>query len=168
MSKKSIVAIVVFAMVAVVVLKVFLLKSANKEIKMIKTETNIYAESSKVDAVTTEGLAIPADMLILKNKIYDSSLTQKDRAAALEEISKKNNEITLKIMAEFIISSPEVSSEIERALRIQAIDAVAVYPNKDDAISMLEKIEDKHRAGPLGDRMRRAVVTLRFQKTQSK
>lgn len=167
MSKKGIVSIVVFAMVVVVVLKVFLLKSANKEIKMIKTETNIYAVSSQSDVVTTQGLDIPTDLLGLKNKIYETSLNQKDRAGALENLAKISTEISLKIIAEFIVTPPEVLTPAETALRVQAIDAIMIYPDKDEAIIMLEKLEENHRTGVLGDRMRRAVVTLRFQKTKT-
>ncbi len=112
MSKKSIVIVVMLAMVLMVVLKIGLLFSTNKEVKL-----------GKVPLVTSN---LPSELEVLKNKITDSSLTDSER---------------------FI-----------------AIDAMTRYADKDLAIVTLEQLEETQKTTAIGDRLRRAVVSLRFNK----
>ena len=48
--------------------------------------------------------------------------------------------------------------------RIVAVDAMTRFADKDLAIVTLEKLEETQKTTALGDRMRRAVVSLRFNK----
>jgi hypothetical protein len=112
MSKKTLVILVMLAMVFVVVLKIGLLFSTNKEVKL-----------GEATAVTS---SLPPELEVLKNKIIDSSLTDEER--------------------------------------IVAVDAMTRFADKDLAIVTLEKLEETQKTTALGDRMRRAVVSLRFNK----
>ena len=168
MSKKGIVSVLILAMVALVILKVFLMKSANKEIRVVTQGTTMYAVSSGDTTMSTQNLDIPADILDLKNKIYDINLKSEDRVDAMNVLTLKHTELTLKVLGEFVASPYNQDMAIETRLRVQAIAGMANHPNKDEAIIALEKVEDKKRAGILGDQMRRAVLKLRFDKEQKK
>ena len=48
--------------------------------------------------------------------------------------------------------------------RFIAIDAMTEHEDKDLAIVTLEKLEETQKKTPIGDRLRRAVVSLRFNK----
>jgi hypothetical protein len=163
MSKKSIVSIIILAMVALVVLKVFVMKSANKEIRVVTAGTTMYAVSSGDTTMSTQNLEIPADILDLKNIVYDTQFKPEERIEAMSALTQKNTELTLKILGEFVASPYNQEMAIETRLRVQAIAGMANYPDKDQAIIALEKVEDKKRAGILGDQMRRAVIKLRFK-----
>jgi hypothetical protein len=113
MGKKSVVVLVIIAaMIFVVFLKIGLLFSTNKEVKL--------GEQS------VETSTLPAELETLKTKITDGSLTNEER--------------------------------------FLAIDAMTRLPHKDLAIVTLEKLEENQKNTPMGDRLRRAVVALRYNK----
>lgn len=114
MKTKNLVLAIMGAMVLVVVLKIGLLFSTNKELNVGELP---------VDQITS---SLPVELEALKNKITDSSLTDEER---------------------FI-----------------AIDAMTRHEDKDLAIVTLEKLEETQKTTAIGDRLRRAVVALRFNK----
>jgi hypothetical protein len=114
MKTKNLVLAIMGAMVLVVVLKIGLLFTTNKELNIGELP---------VDQITS---SLPVELEALKNKITDSSLTDEER---------------------FI-----------------AIDAMTRHEDKDLAIVTLEKLEETQKTTAIGDRLRRAVVALRFNK----
>ena len=103
---------IIGAMIFVVLLKIGLLFTTNKEIQF----------SEKPAQVST----LPVELETLKAKITDGRLTNEERFVA--------------------------------------IDAVTRLQDKDLAIVTLEKIEENQKTTPIGDRLRRAVVALRYNK----
>lgn len=146
-----------------VALKVVLLKSANKEIKVVKTEDNIYAVSTP-ETFSTEKLNLTPDILQLKNKINSNETHLSEKEMALINLADLNNDMSLNVLAEFI--SLYGNKEADFSIYEKAIQLVANYSNKDLAITTLEKLEDKQRAGRIGDTLRRAVIDLRFNKNK--
>jgi hypothetical protein len=114
MKTKNLVLAIMAAMVLVVILKIGMLFTTNKEVNVGELP---------VDKITS---TLPAELQDLKNKITDSSLTDEER---------------------FI-----------------AIDAMTRHEDKDLAIVTLEKLEETQKTTAIGDRIRRAVVALRFNK----
>lgn len=114
MKTKNLVLAIMAGMVLMVVLKIGLLFTTNKEVKVGELP---------VDQITS---SLPAELQDLKNKITDSSLTNEER--------------------------------------FLAIDAMTRHEDKDLAIVTLEKLEETQKTTPIGDRLRRAVVALRFNK----
>ncbi|MBC7458659.1 MAG: hypothetical protein H7235_10290 [Bdellovibrionaceae bacterium] len=114
MKTKNLVLAIMGGMVLVVVLKIGLLFTTNKELNR---------DELPVDQITS---SLPVELEVLKNKITDSSLTDQER---------------------FI-----------------AIDAITRHADKDLAIVTLEKLEETQKTTAIGDRLRRAVVALRFNK----
>ena len=232
MSKKSIVGIILLFMAATIGLKFYLLKSANKEIKIIKTDSNIFLsngtganqnqndsqsneqsneqnnEQNKVKSsdeikINSEQQKIfvqqlsklnaeigqthekpeliekklddfskklsPVEIAILKSKIFDIGLNGDDRAMAVELLSRNRTAIAFNILADFISTSDQkLSIEFETILKAQAIEGITQFSNRDEAIFMLEKLESKQSNSFLADRMRRAVVGLRFNQPLQK
>lgn len=111
MSKKNLVLVVMMAMVFMVVLKIGLLFTTNKEIQL---------------GVQPAVVVLPAELESLRQQILDESL-------AMEK-------------------------------RFMAVDAMTLYHDKDLALVTLEKIEEGQKTTPVGDRLRRAVVALRYNK----
>jgi hypothetical protein len=112
MKTKKIVLVIVSAMVCVVVLKMGLLLTTNKEVNV------------RLQPTSQMNSNLPIELVTLKNKIIDSSLTNEER--------------------------------------FFAIDVMSRHKDKDLAIVILEKIEETQKTTVIGDRLRRAVVALRF------
>lgn len=114
MKTKNLVLAIMAAMVLVVLLKIGLLFTTNKEVNVGELP---------VDRINS---TLPAELQDLKNKITDRNLTEEER---------------------FI-----------------AIDAMTRHEDKDLAIITLEKLEETQKTTAIGDRIRRAVVALRYNK----
>lgn len=108
------------------------------------------------------GLVILMVVFVVASKITWLMTQSSPPAAAtnnemMEPELKKNYDL---IQSE-IPEGPQESEIVKRALAIQEM---ALYHDKDKAIVALEKLEEKQRIPFLADRLRRAVVALRFNK----
>ena len=81
------------------------------------------------------------------------------------QISKADPESKIKLPPELeALKSKITDRRLTDQERFAAIDAMTLQRDKDLAILTLEKIEETEKTTALGDRLRRAVVALRYNK----
>jgi hypothetical protein len=105
------------------------------------------------------------ELQILKQEMQDSGLKQDTRALALELVIRNQTQDSLKTLISFLENKDyDIQNDFENKIRLQGIEGLYTYHDKDQAIISLEKLEAKEKNILLAERYRRSVVSLRFNK----
>ncbi|MFZ3229725.1 MAG: hypothetical protein WA160_05945 [Pseudobdellovibrio sp.] len=105
------------------------------------------------------------------SEVAESNIAIGDqRTQAIEHIASLQTVESLKQLEDIVLKEPdstEASAEFETVLKVQAIEGIAAYPQKDLAISSLISIDPKINEAFLKDRIKRSLIELRAQSENS-
>lgn len=103
----------------------------------------------------------------LAEVMKDKKAKEDQRTLAVELIARHKTVQSLKKLEDFIVEpgveSKNKKSDLESALRAQAIEGIAAYPEKDIALSTLSSLDPQVDESFLKDRISRSMATLKDQ-----
>jgi hypothetical protein len=110
-----------------------------------------------------------ADIKKLVRTMENKNFTSEQRSVAIELLAQNQNVESLKKLETFVATKPSTLSklfhkpQIESALRAQAIEGIAAFPQKDLALSSLSLLDPKVDEAFLKDRIKKSMADIKNQ-----
>lgn len=130
---------------------------------MVVSKVALLKSQTALPVPSKESQPLSDKLITLKNQLNNATEKEVVRVQAIAQLSTDSSDQALEVLKDFIDHQrPDLPQELENKLKTQAIEGIVHYQNKDTAIVTLEKLEERQKSTPIGDRLRRAVVELRF------
>lgn len=148
--KKSVLLFIVLLITTVLVVEFDLMSR--------QSQKNNMAKNKKTSPTT---LAVTQLTEVIENK----NANEEKRAKAIHTLAQKQTVESLKQLEEFILENSKEASEA--ALKAEAIEGIATYPQKELAITSLSVLEDRIQDQFLKNRIKKSLLSLKQSEESS-
>ena len=135
------------------------------------TKLTSNSKVKKNEIAKTEAPAIPVlkkDLNQLAKIMTDTKANEDQRSEAVELIAGYQTVESLQQLEDFVVQKNlNVKNELESALKAQAIEGIAAYPQKELALSSLNSINPKVSELFLKERIKKSMTGLKMQNSES-
>jgi Fe2+ transport system protein B len=155
------------------------LKSNNQVVAVTTPSEGIQPVTAPVAVAAVPELSEPSETVAKKLSSSDikklvrtmenKNLNSDQRSLAIEMLSRNQSVDSLKKLENFVATKPSALSkifhknQIESALRAQAIEGIAAFPEKDLALSSLSGLDPKVDESFLKDRIKKSMAEIKNQ-----